>query len=59
VEIAGAALISGWDRGGRRREGLHTESFHADVVTGETVVLRTFAGMKEAKAEEVLPTLPH
>ena len=48
-------------RGGhhRRREGVHTESIRADVVTGETIELRKFACMTGAKVEEVLHTLPH
>jgi hypothetical protein len=59
MKFTGAALINSRGRGGRSREGVHTESIHADVVTGEMVVLGKFAGMKGAKLEEVLHTLPH
>ena len=49
-------------RGGHRRgrgEGVHTESIHSGVVTGETIELRKFACMKGAKVKEVLHALPH
>jgi hypothetical protein len=49
MKFTGAILISGQGREWRRKESVHTKSIHADMVTGETVVLRKFAGMKGAK----------
>jgi hypothetical protein len=64
MKFTGVVLISGQGRGGGgrkegRKEGVHTESIYADVVTGETGELRNVAGVQGAKVEEVLPTLPH
>lgn len=59
MKLTGALLIRDWNREGERREGVHTESIHADVVTGEAIKLGKLAGVKGAKVEEVLHTLPH
>ena len=53
------AFISNQNHGGERREDVHTESIHADVVTGEAVKLGKLAGVKGAEVKEVLHTLPH
>ena len=59
MKLTGVILISDWNHGGEARKSVHTESIHADVVTGETVELRKIAGMKGPKVEEVLHALPH
>ena len=59
MKLTGVILISDWNLGGETRESVHTESIHADVVTGEAIELRKIAGMKGPKVEEVLHTLPH
>jgi len=59
MKLTGVVLVSGWHRRGGGGESVHTESVHADVVTGETIVLRKFACMKGTEVEEVLHALPH
>jgi hypothetical protein len=59
MKFTDAVLISGRDHGGGRKEEVHTESIHTDVVTGETVALGKVTGVEGAKVEEVLHTLPH
>ena len=59
IKLTGVVLISGRDHGGRRKEGVHTEGIHADMVTGKTVELRKVGDVKGPKVEAVLPALPH
>ena len=59
MKLTGVVLISSRDHREGRNEGAHTEGIRADVVTGETVELGKIAGVKGAKVEGVLPTLPH
>jgi hypothetical protein len=49
MKFIGAVFIGGRGREGRRKVGVQTKNIHAEVVTGETVVLRKFAGMKEPR----------
>jgi len=41
---------------GRGKEGVHTQSIHTDVVTGETVEVKEIGCVEGAEVEEVLPT---
>ena len=59
MKLTGVVLISGRDRGGRRKEVVHTQSIRTDVATGETVEVKEIGCVKRAQVEEVLPTFRH
>jgi len=59
MKLTSVVLVSGWDRGGGRKEGVHTQSIRTDVVTGETIELKEIGCVKRAEVEEVLPTFRH